>query len=80
MANIEKIEWKDSTNTLLVASVHEEVSLDLSFTPLELSNSGNYTCSATVRSPYLDHELRLHSTTYLNVQSKSAFQCIMHDN
>ena len=71
MATIERIEWKDSTNSLLVASVHEEVSLDLSFTPLELNNTGNYTCSATVRSPYLDHELQLHTTTYLNVQSKS---------
>ena len=71
-ATVEKIEWNDSTNSLLVASVHEEVSLDLTFTPLELNNTGNYTCSATVSSPYLDHELQLHSTTYLNVQSKSA--------
>ena len=39
----------------------------LSFSPLRLSDAGQYTCQATIRSPYLNNDITMMSSNLQNI-------------
>ena len=47
----------------------------LSFSPLRLSDAGQYTCQTTVSSPYLNSDITVMGTQDVRIQSK--FGCIL---
>ena len=46
----------------------------LSFSPLRLSDAGQYTCQATVSSPYLNNDITMMGTQDVTLQSEFSYK------
>ena len=61
-------QWTKDNGTLTQTQVGTN-SLLLSFSPLRLSDAGQYTCQATVSSPYLNNDITDAASQNVTIQS-----------
>ena len=62
-------QWTKNNGTQTQIQVGADPSV-LSFSPLKLSDAGEYTCHATVSSPYLNSDLTLMNSQDVRIQSE----------
>ena len=64
-------QWtKNGTQTQIQVGADPKV---LSFSPLSLSDAGQYTCQATVSSPYLNHNVIVMGSHDVGIQSEFSY-------
>ena len=65
-------QWTKNNNTAVIQppTAHKQTNA-LSFSPLRLSDAGQYTCYATISSPYLSSDVMLTDSHDVRIQGKS---------